>query len=107
MNLTVAALGFCTALAVAVPAFADWRDDLGAFRIGVVTQNGRNYDQRRFEEFRKIVSETLSLPVEIFQARDAAARIDAVATSRIEATGAGEYRSAHALVLALGTKEDR
>ncbi|WP_193177924.1 phosphate/phosphite/phosphonate ABC transporter substrate-binding protein [Oricola nitratireducens] len=84
MNLTVAALGLCAALAVAVPAFADWRDDLGALRIGVVMQNGRNYDPRRFEEFREIVSETLSLPVEIFQAHDAAALIDAMATSRIE-----------------------
>jgi phosphonate transport system substrate-binding protein len=90
-----------------LPPFADWRDDLGAFRIGVVMQNGRNYDPRRFEEFREIVSETLSLPVEIFQARDAAALIDAMATSRTEAAGADKYRLALALVSALGTKEDR
>jgi phosphonate transport system substrate-binding protein len=107
MNLTVAALGLCAAVAVAAPAFADWRDDLGAFRIGVVMQNSKNYDPLRFDGFRRIVSETLPLPVEIFQACDAAARIDAVATSRVEAAGAGEYRSAHALVSALGTKEDR
>ncbi|MFZ2102216.1 MAG: PhnD/SsuA/transferrin family substrate-binding protein, partial [Oricola sp.] len=84
MDFAPAALALCLAVAPRTPAAADWRTDLGNFRIGVVMENGQRYDSARFEGFRKIVSETLRMPVEIFQARDAAALIDAAATSRIE-----------------------
>jgi phosphonate transport system substrate-binding protein len=69
---------------LASPAFAGWRSDMGTFRIGVAMQNGERYRPEQFEGFRKAVSDALQMPVEIFQARDAAALIDAQATSRIE-----------------------
>jgi len=66
------------------PARADWRTDTGTFRIGVVMQPGETGAPRRFEGFRALAAEALSMPVEIFPARDASALIDAMATSRIE-----------------------
>lgn len=69
---------------LSVPVSADWREDLGTFRIGIAMRHGESYPPGRFEEFRKAVSETLAMPVEIFQARDALALIDAQASSRIE-----------------------
>lgn len=68
----------------AYPVWADWRGETGTFRIGVVMQEGESYASRRLEGFRALVAEALSMPVEIYPARDASALIDAMATSRIE-----------------------
>lgn len=68
----------------ATPARADWRDDTGTFRIGVVMRDGETSVSRRLEGFRALAAEALAMPVEIFPARDASALIDAMATSRIE-----------------------
>jgi len=67
-----------------MPAHAGWRDETGTFRIGVVMQGGSAQAARRLEGFRALAAEALSMPVEIFPARDASALIDAMATSRIE-----------------------
>ncbi|TCD16369.1 phosphate/phosphite/phosphonate ABC transporter substrate-binding protein [Oricola cellulosilytica] len=80
--MALASVVLCCLLSA--PASADWREDLGTFRIGIAMRNGESYPPGRFEEFRKAVSETLAMPVEIFQARDALALIDAQASSRIE-----------------------
>lgn len=75
----------CAAILCAMPALAgDWRAETGTFRVGVVAGDGGNGAPRRLEGFRALVSDALSMPVEIFPARDASALIDAMATSRIE-----------------------
>lgn len=63
---------------------ADWRAETGTFRVGVVMREGESIASSRLEGFRNLVSDALSMPVEIFPARDASALIDAMATSRIE-----------------------
>lgn len=66
------------------PALADWRSDMGVFRVGISALHGEPPRKGSFDLFRKHLSETLNMPVEIFQANDASALIDAVAASRIE-----------------------
>lgn len=68
----------------AMPVRADWRGESGTFRIGMVLRHGETGTSRRLEGFRALASQALSMPVEIFPARDASALIDAMATSRIE-----------------------
>lgn len=79
------AILFVAIVLCALPASAaDWRAETGTFRIGFVMRNDEAGARRRLEGFRTLVSEALSMPVEIFAARDASALIDAMATSRIE-----------------------
>ncbi|MDZ7824645.1 MAG: PhnD/SsuA/transferrin family substrate-binding protein [Ahrensia sp.] len=73
-------------------AAADWRSDMGVFRIGIATNYEEPFKQSKFDLFASEISKALNMPVEIFQARDASALIDAMASSRIE----------YAIVSALG-----
>lgn len=66
------------------PAAADWRQDLGTFRVGFAAAGGVPVPVDRYEAFRKAVAETLGMPVEIVPERDAPALIDAVASARVE-----------------------
>ncbi|MEM9575043.1 MAG: PhnD/SsuA/transferrin family substrate-binding protein, partial [Pseudomonadota bacterium] len=66
------------------PAYADWRQDMGVFRIGIATKDGEPFKEGALEGFRVQASQALAMPVEIFQARDASSLIDAAASSRIE-----------------------
>ncbi|MEM8541582.1 MAG: PhnD/SsuA/transferrin family substrate-binding protein [Pseudomonadota bacterium] len=66
------------------PAYADWRKDMGVFRIGIATKDGEPFKEGALEGFRAQASRALAMPVEIFQARDASSLIDAAASSRIE-----------------------
>lgn len=66
------------------PALADWRSDMGVFRVGISALHGEPPRKGSFDLFRKHLSDALNMPVEIFQANDASALIDAVAASRIE-----------------------
>lgn len=75
------------ALLVAVPsvaAGADWRDDIGAFRVGILAGQDIQAAIARAEPFRLALEEGLGVTVDIFPARDYAALIDASAGSRIE-----------------------
>lgn len=66
------------------PARADWRDDLGAFRVGIVAEGNLRRAVARTEAFRLALEEALGVRVELFPARDYPALIDAAAGSRIE-----------------------
>lgn len=66
------------------PVSADWRNETGTFRIGVVSSGLPGQEIRKLEGFRNLVAETLGMPVEIFPVRDAPALVDAVAASRVE-----------------------
>lgn len=65
-------------------AVADWREDIGAFRIGILAHGDSRTAVAQAEPFRLAVEEKLGISVEIFAARDYAALIDATASSRIE-----------------------
>ncbi len=69
---------------IATPAKADWRKELGTFRIGIIEAQGAQYSPVDLENIRTAYAGALGMPVEIFQARDFPSLIDAHASSRIE-----------------------
>ncbi len=85
-------------LAASPPARAGWREDIGTFRIGLVTPGGSPVVQGA-ELMKQAYSDALGMPVEIFVARDLAALIDAHASKRIDyaAFSSIAYATAHKL----------
>ena len=83
---TALVLGLVFALSTGKPgpARADWRTDLGTFRIGVVAPGNRAEAQRRLEPFRLALADGLGMEVEVFFAKDYATLINAQLASRIE-----------------------
>ena len=83
---TRSAIAVCAALllATAAPAQAGWREDLGTFRIGMVAQPGAGQSVQGLSRIKETFSGLLSMPVEVFVARDLAALIEAQASGRIE-----------------------
>lgn len=80
-NLSV---GLIAGLMTATAAQADWRKELGTFRIGLIESEGRQYSPSDLDKIRAAYASALGMPVEIFQARDFPSLIDAHASSRIE-----------------------
>jgi len=74
-----AGLLFCAA-----PAIADWREDMGTFRVAIAAGSNPALAVARSEPFRLALEEALRLPVEIVTARDYPALIDAARRSRVE-----------------------
>ncbi len=83
-RVLVACLFGLISLTAAGVAVADWREDIGAFRIGILAHGDSRTAVAQAEPFRLAVEEKLGISVEIFAARDYAALIDAAASSRIE-----------------------
>jgi phosphonate transport system substrate-binding protein len=75
-KLALAVLAATTALS-AGPAQAGWRDDLGVFRIGVVAEPGAGQSVRGLSKIRDAFAGVLTMPVEVFVARDLLALIEA------------------------------
>ena len=73
-------------LLLAFPQFAmaDWREDIGVFRIGIVTGGDIAGTLARSEPFRLAVSEALEMDVEFFPASSSKVLIDALVADRIE-----------------------
>ncbi len=67
-----------------VSALAEWRSDIGVFRIGVVTGDKTTGFVRRAEPFRRALSDALGMDVEFFTAKRPEAIIDALTSARIE-----------------------
>jgi phosphonate transport system substrate-binding protein len=63
---------------------ADWRKDLGTFRLGMTEGTAHQLSPAELLKIRDAFSKTLSMPVEVIQMRDFPALIDAQASSRIE-----------------------
>lgn len=84
-------------LGAAFAAQADWRTELGAFRVGMVT--GGSAGPVQVEPFRLALTEALAMPVEIVPFRDFPALIDAASRSRVEygVFSSGAYAAAEAL----------
>lgn len=70
--------------APAVQQPGDWREELGVFRIGIVSGGDIEGTVARGEPFRLALAEALKMRVDLFPARDFSALIDAAADSRIE-----------------------
>jgi phosphonate transport system substrate-binding protein len=73
-------LSFATSVIGISNSFADWRDDIGRFRIGIVASGSADKVASEAEPFRLAVEEKLGLPVEILPmanlSRLASAHID-------------------------------
>ena len=72
------------AAAIASPARADWRHDLGTFRIGISATDARPLSGAETEAIRSGFETALGMPVEITVLRDYPALIDAQVSSRVE-----------------------
>ena len=84
-SLMAAKLLMSVTMFISTPhAHADWRKEMGVFRIGIATQNGQSFNAEALDAFRSEISAALAMPVEIFQARNTSALIDAAASSRLE-----------------------
>ncbi|MBN9222904.1 MAG: phosphate/phosphite/phosphonate ABC transporter substrate-binding protein [Mesorhizobium sp.] len=66
------------------PALADWRDDIGTFRIGVIAEPGGGNTIPGLSQLTEAFTNALGMKVEFFVARDYAALIEAQANARIE-----------------------
>jgi phosphonate transport system substrate-binding protein len=98
--LTLARLGVALCIAAAclvMPAAADWREDIGTFRVGMVAEPGAGNTIAGLAELNDAFTRALGLKVEFFVARNYAALIDAQASSRIEYAiySASAYASAY------------
>ena len=69
---------------LAMPAAADWREDIGTFRVGIVAEPGAGNTIAGLAELNDAFTKALGLKVEFFVARSYAALIDAQASARIE-----------------------
>ena len=76
-----AAVFFLTGTTISL---ADWRKDLGVFRIGIIESEALKLSPGELDRVRSGYADALSMPVEIIRARDFPALIDAQASARIE-----------------------
>ncbi|MEZ2328153.1 phosphate/phosphite/phosphonate ABC transporter substrate-binding protein [Mesorhizobium sp. RCC_202] len=84
---TAARQGCAAAIAVLVgclPAHADWRDDIGVFRIGVVAEPGGGNTVPGLARLTEAYSNALGMKVEFVVARDYATLIEAQASGRVQ-----------------------
>jgi phosphonate transport system substrate-binding protein len=65
-------------------ALADWRKDLGTFRIGLIEAQAKPISPEDMDRLKTAMSTALKIPVEIFRARDFPSLVDAHVSSRIE-----------------------
>lgn len=65
-------------------AWADWRKELGTFRIGLIEAQARPISPEDMDRLKTAMSTALKIPVEIFRARDFPSLVDAHVSSRIE-----------------------
>jgi phosphonate transport system substrate-binding protein len=66
------------------PAQADWRDDIGTFRVGIVAEPGAGNTVPGLALLTEAFTNALGMKVEFVVARDYAALIEAQANARIE-----------------------
>ncbi|HTV70052.1 MAG TPA: PhnD/SsuA/transferrin family substrate-binding protein [Rhizobiaceae bacterium] len=66
------------------PAHADWRKELGTFRIGMLAEQGGGHVVTGLAEIKRAYSMALGLPVEVLVAEDYASLIQAQAAGRLE-----------------------
>lgn len=72
--------------ALAAPASASWREDVGTLRVGFIAGDNPAYEVARLEKFRWRLQYALAVPVELFPARSYGALIEAQATGHVQYT---------------------
>lgn len=77
-------LGIVLPVLCTAPAHADWRKDLGTFRIGMLAEQGAGHAVAGLAEIKRTYSMALGLPVDVFVAEDYASLVQAQAAGRIE-----------------------
>lgn len=70
--------------AASLPARADWRDDIGTFRIGIVAEPGGGNTIPGLARLTDAYANALGMKVEFVVARDYAALIEAQASGRVQ-----------------------
>lgn len=65
-------------------AKADWRNDIGIFRVGIITTDQSIDGLDKLAPFKLALSEALDMSVEFYRARNTLALIDAISSERIE-----------------------
>lgn len=86
-SVAMPALKACAAvlaLLAACPARADWRDDIGTFRIGLVAEPGGGNTVPGLARLTDAYTNALGMKVEFVVARDYAALIEAQASGRVQ-----------------------
>lgn len=63
---------------------ADWRKDIGVFRIGILTDETSAESLDKLAPFKLALSEALDLEVDFFRSKSTVTLIDALASDRIE-----------------------
>ena len=63
---------------------AEWRSDIGVFRIGIVTDVQPSAFRQRSEPFRRALQDVLNMDVEFFISKRPESIIDALSSDRIE-----------------------
>ena len=83
---TAGKLAMATLLLAGAPVTADaqWRQEMGTFRIGFLADPGTDRNVAGLSEIRRAYELALGMPVTIFVAKDYPALIDAHATARID-----------------------
>lgn len=79
--LSVAFLAFFILL---TPARADWREETGTFRIGMIAPYGGDHQVEGVDLMKRVYEGVLGLPVDVFVARNYAALVEAQTSGRIE-----------------------
>ncbi|MBL8578019.1 MAG: PhnD/SsuA/transferrin family substrate-binding protein [Mesorhizobium sp.] len=77
-------LAILTAAALASPAMAGWREDIGTFRVGIVAEPGAGNAIPGLAELNEAFGKVLDMNVEFFVARNYPALIDAQVSGRID-----------------------
>jgi len=67
-----------------ISAFAEWRQEIGIFRVGVVTKQDIARTIEHYQPFKKALSRALEIDVEIFPVKSETSLIQALAADRIE-----------------------
>lgn len=84
-------------LFLSVNAFAEWREELGTLRIGILAGDDVSRATAVVEPFRLAIQERLNIDVEIYPARDYASLVQAHTTGRVEyaVLSATAYAASH------------
>ncbi len=102
MNALCAVRKTLTAIVLAAlplqTALADWREEIGTFRVAIAANGDAATTALRAEPFRLALESALGMPVEIAPAKDYPALMDAAARSRVEYAilSANAFAAAHA-----------
>lgn len=86
LSMTTAA---AIALSATVPAYADWRADIGTFNIGILGGENEADRLRRFDCMKDLVSNEMGLPVELYPASDFAGVMQGLLAGQLHMAGLG------------------